>query len=44
MLVKIYGVVDLIAAGIIFFSDINDILKIILVVILVFKGIPSLFG
>ena len=44
MLVQIYGIVDLIAAVIIFFSDLNDIIKLILIVIFVVKGIPSILA
>jgi uncharacterized membrane protein len=46
MLVKIYGIADLLAAALIALLDIPIIgkLKWILVFILVIKGIPSLFG
>ena len=45
MICKIYGVVDISAALIIYFATpLPDVLKLILAGILVFKGIPSLFG
>jgi len=47
MVVKLLGVVDLIAAAIIFsthFGGVFDKLRLILVAILVIKAIPSLMG
>jgi hypothetical protein len=46
MLVKVYGLTDLAAAGILYFSDFGffNWLKIIVIVGLVFKGIPSVMA
>ncbi len=46
MIVKIYGITDLLVAAILALMDIPIIgkLKWVLVFILVIKGIPSLFG
>jgi len=45
MICKIYGIVDIISALIIFFTaPLPGIIKIIIAFILVFKGIPSLFA
>ncbi|MBT3940458.1 hypothetical protein HOD83_02315 [Candidatus Woesearchaeota archaeon] len=43
MLVKIYGAADLAAAGILYFSDFGWLnwLKIVIILGLVFKGVPS---
>ena len=43
MLLKIYGAADLIAAGILYFSDFGwfNWLKVIVILALVFKGFPS---
>lgn len=42
---KIYGVVDLISALLIYYyAPLPDIIKSILILILVVKGIPSLFA
>jgi hypothetical protein len=44
MLMTVYGVADLIAAGVLFFSDFGWLnwLKTILILALIFKGLPSL--
>ena len=45
LICKIYGVVDIISAILIYFhAPLPDILKIIIAFILVFKGVPSLFA
>ena len=43
---KVYGVIDIIAGLIIFFADLPlpDFIKLIILLIMLFKGIPSLFG
>jgi hypothetical protein len=43
---KLYGIVDIATALILFFYHIPlpDIIKIPIILILLFKGIPSLFG
>jgi hypothetical protein len=44
MLLKIYGLADLLAAGILFFSDLGWLnwLKTIIILALIFKGLPSI--
>jgi hypothetical protein len=44
MLIKVYGLADLLAAGILFFSDFGWLnwLKTILILALIFKGLPSI--
>ena len=45
MICKIYGIVDIAAGLIIFFAlDVPDIIKIIILLVMLFKGIPSLFA
>ena len=46
MICKIYGIVDIAAAVIVYFSDlpIPTVIKGIIAFILIFKGIPSLFA
>ncbi|MBT3583215.1 hypothetical protein HN924_00635 [Candidatus Woesearchaeota archaeon] len=46
MLVKVYGLADLAAAGVLYFSDFGWLnwLKIIIILALVFKGIPSVMA
>jgi hypothetical protein len=45
MICKIYGIIDITAALIIFFGlNIPDILKTIILLVMLFKGIPSLFA
>lgn len=46
MLVKAYGLVDLTAAGILYLSDLGrfDWLKALIIVVLVFKAIPSVMA
>jgi hypothetical protein len=46
MLVKIYGLADLTAAGVLYFSDFGwfNWLKIIVILALVFKGLPSVMA
>lgn len=45
VLVKIYGVVDIIAGVLVFlYAPLPEVLKIIILAIMLFKGIPSLLG
>lgn len=46
MICKLYGIVDLLAAIVIFFGlyDIPFIIKVIMIIILLVKGLPSLAG
>lgn len=45
ILVKIYGIMDIIAGLLVFFyAPLPDIIKIVVLGIMLFKGIPSLFG
>lgn len=45
VLVKFYGLVDIIAGLLVYFyAPLPDIIKIIILAIMLFKGIPSLFG
>jgi len=46
MLVNIYGLADLLAAGVLYFSDFGwfNWVKTIVILVLVFKGIPSVLS
>lgn len=45
MICKIYGIIDIAAALIIFFGlDVPETIKIIILFVMLFKGIPSLFA
>ncbi|MBI2233335.1 MAG: hypothetical protein HYU56_05430 [Candidatus Aenigmarchaeota archaeon] len=45
LIVKIYGTVDIVAGLLIYFyAPLPDIIKLIILGIMLFKGIPSLFG
>lgn len=45
ILVKIYGVIDILAGILVFlYTPLPDVIKIIILAIMLFKGIPSLLG
>jgi len=45
MICKIYGIIDISAGLIIFFGlDVPEIIKLIILSVMLFKGIPSLFA
>ncbi|HLD48972.1 MAG TPA: hypothetical protein VJB11_01275 [archaeon] len=45
LICKVYGIVDILAGLIIFFATpLPDIIKLIFLIIFLFKGIPSLFA
>lgn len=46
MIVKVYGIVDLLAAAIIYLSDFGILnkLKILIIAVLLIKGIPSMLA
>ena len=45
MLVKLYGVVDIVCGLLVYFYvPLPDIIKILILLIMLFKGVPSLFG
>lgn len=44
-LLKLYGVIDILAGFLIYaYAPLPDFLKIFILIIMLFKGVPSLFG